>query len=117
MSQLVFQQIAYHATEQRQISVQDHVSFKVNYQFVMAFMHGGLVKIYELLYHLGKVNRTAIKAKGPRFRLSEIERRVQQVQKPIQVFDCSATESRQCSLGSLHKAASSVPRIEVTGLF
>jgi hypothetical protein len=53
------------------------VSFKVYYQFVMPFVHGRLVKVYELLYDLGKVNRAAIEAKCPRFRLSEIERRVQ----------------------------------------
>ena len=45
MSQLVFQQIAYHSIQQRVISIYDHIVFEVNRQFMMTLCHCGLINI------------------------------------------------------------------------
>jgi hypothetical protein len=45
VGQFVFEQIAYHTIQQRQVSIYDHMLFKVTRHFVMALSHGRLVNI------------------------------------------------------------------------
>ena len=117
MSQFVFKQIAHDAIQQRQVSIHNHVLFEITRHFVMALGHGRLVNINQLSHDIGEVDWAAIHVKRTRLRFGKVQRGVQQLQEPIQVFDRFPNRVTPLSFPSLHNADSSVPRIKVTGLF
>jgi hypothetical protein len=87
MSQFVFEQIAYHTIQQSRVSIHDHMLFDVRRHFVTALSHGRLVNINQLSHDIGEIDWAAIHVKRASLRLGQIERGVQQLQEPIQVFD------------------------------
>jgi len=87
MSQFVFKQITYHTIQQGHVRIHDHVLFEISRHFVMALGHRWLIDINQLSHDIGQVNRAAIDVKSTRFRFGKVQRGVQQLQEPVQVFD------------------------------
>jgi hypothetical protein len=111
VSQLVFKQIADYAIQQWQVSIYNHIGFKIDGHVVMAFSHGWLVNINELPHDFGQIDGSAIHVKRAGLGFGKIQRGVEQQQEPIQFFDRWPNRVTPLS------ADSSVPRIKVTGLF
>jgi len=87
MSQFVFKQITDHTIQQGDVRIHDHVLFELSGHFVMMLSHRRLVNIDQLSHDIGEVNWAAIDVKRTRFRFGKVQRGVQQLQEPVQVFD------------------------------
>src|SRR6202795_2864715 len=87
MSQFVFKQIAYCPIQQSHISVHYDMLLEFSRYFMIVLGHCGLINIDQLSDNLGEVDRTAIDVKRTCLRFGEIQRCVQQLQEPVEVFD------------------------------
>ena len=87
MSQFIFKQIAYCTIQQSHISVHYDMLFEFSRYFMIVLGHCGLININQLSHDIGEVDWTAIDVKRTGLRFGEIQRCVQLLQEPVEVFD------------------------------